>query len=401
MSSVVMAYHRFMQRKPKTMRIQSVKTRAAAIGAVVAAATAVFAVPASANAPTHHRPSAPAGVVFAQSDSVSGNTVTAYNRLGDGSLLRKSTYSTGGKGLKLDGAAVDDLGSQGSLTYDKTHRLLYAVNAGSDTLTVFSVDGNHLIRRQVISTDGSAPVSVTVQGGNVYVLNALDGGSVQGYRSVAGFLVRIPTWHRALGLDPDAAPQFNYTPGQISFTPDGRKLIVTTKSNTDSLVVFDVNRLGAVAAHPTTTTASGTDPFSFVFDDQGRVLATEGVPNAVATYGWGRNDKLVKTDDIATGQKATCWITRDGQYVYTGNAGSGTISQYREDNHGKLTSLGTVTTDPGTVDLTVSSDGAYLYAQTGGNGVVDAFRVGHDGTLTKTGSATIPNGAGGEGIVAL
>jgi hypothetical protein len=71
----------------------------------------------------------------------------------------------------------------------------------------------------------------------------------------------------------------------------------------------------------------------------------------------------------------------------------------RHDHH--LTALGTAESDPGTVDLTVSSDGLFLYAQTGGKGVVDAFRVGHDVRLTRTGAATVPDAVGGEGIAAL
>ena len=41
-------------------------------------------------------------------------------------------------------AAVDYLASQGSLTYDANHELLYAVNAGSNTVSVFRVHGDRL-----------------------------------------------------------------------------------------------------------------------------------------------------------------------------------------------------------------------------------------------------------------
>ena len=46
----------------------------------------------------------------------------------------------------------------------------------------------------------------------------------------------IPLWHRALGLDPTAAPEFTHTPGQVAFTPDGAHLLITTKANTNAVI---------------------------------------------------------------------------------------------------------------------------------------------------------------------
>jgi hypothetical protein len=76
------------------------------------------------------------------------------------------------------------------------------VNAGSNTVTVFSVHGDSLARRQVVSSGGTFPVSVAVRGNLVYVLNARDGGSVQGYVRIGAALVAVPSWHRPLGLNP-------------------------------------------------------------------------------------------------------------------------------------------------------------------------------------------------------
>ncbi|WP_329485872.1 lactonase family protein [Kitasatospora sp. NBC_01246] len=66
-----------------------------------------------------------------------------------------------------------------------------------------------------------------------------------------------------------------------------------------------------------------------------------------------------------------------------------------------LTALGNTPTHPGTVDAAVSSDGRHLYARTGVDGVVDEFAVDPDGSLTALGSQTVPQGVGGEGIVAF
>src|ERR1700733_352710 len=91
-------------------------------------------------------------VVFVQTDNPAGNQVVAYDRADNGSLTLANTYATGGLGGVLSGSAVDHLASQGSLTYDQSNNLLYAVNAGSNSLSVFSVHGDQLTLHQVVSS---------------------------------------------------------------------------------------------------------------------------------------------------------------------------------------------------------------------------------------------------------
>ena len=170
--------------------------------------------------------------VFVQTDNIAGNQIVAYHRDHDGTLTLANTYTTGGLGGVLNGSAVDHLGSQGSLASDPTHGLLYAVNAGSNTVSVFSVDGDQLSLRQVVDSGGTFPVSIAVHGDLVYVLNAENGGSVSGYRVADGRLHRIWGSTRSLGLTiPTDTTQFTHTPGQVTFSPDGSQLIVTTKAN--------------------------------------------------------------------------------------------------------------------------------------------------------------------------
>jgi hypothetical protein len=343
---------------------------------------------------------ATAGQVFVQTDAASGNSVAVYDQTAGGGLRAAGTYPTGGLGGALGGSVVDHLASQGSLAFDRTHGLLYAVNAGSNTVTVFSVEGHQLTRRQVISSGGAFPVSVAVHGNLVYVLNARDSGTIQGFLRVGQFLVAVPAWHRALGLDPALTPEFVTTPGQVAFTPDGSKLIVTTKANGNDIDVFGVGPLGRLSAQPTVNADPGNVPFAVSFDAGGHLVVAEAGDNAVATFTVNPNGTLSLDGRAATGQAATCWIVRDGSAFYASNAGSGTLSGYGDDGSGTLAPLGVTATDAGTVDAAASSDGQYLYVQTGANGIVDAYRADPGGTLTETGSVTVPGGAGGEGIAA-
>lgn len=361
------------------------------------AATALVALPATASPAqgTHGN-----GPVFVQTDNSDGNTIVAYDRTDTGSLVPAGSYATGGHGGVLAGAVVDKTASQGALTYDRNANLLYAVNAGSNTITTFAVHGDRLSRRQIVSSGGTFPVSVAAHGNLVYVLNARDGGSIQGYVQVFGVLVRIPSWHRSLGLDPAQTPEFTSTPGQVAFTPDGSKLLVTTKNGSNSIDVFRLGPTGP-SAEPTVNSLPGAVPFAVSFDASGHVAVAEAGPNAVATFSINRAGALTPIDTALTGQAATCWIvTVDGK-LYASNAGSASVSGYQVSDAGALTALGNTTTDRGTVDAAVSPDGHFLYVQTGGAGNVDAFRIEANGALTAVGTVTVPNAVGGEGIVAL
>jgi 6-phosphogluconolactonase (cycloisomerase 2 family) len=368
--------------------------------ATLAASAAVFAGPAGAAVAQHHGFPGARHAVFVQTDNTAGNRVIAYHRAADGRLSRAGSYSTSGLGGQLSGSVVDHLASQGSLSYDASRALLIAVNAGSNTVSVFSVRGDRLALRQVIGSGGTFPVSVASRGGRVYVANAEDGGTVQGFRVLGGRLARIPGSHRALGLDPAATPQFTNTPGQVALSPSGSQLVVTTKANGNNIDVFGVRFDGSLTASPVVNSEPGTVPFGVTFDRAGHLVVAETGPNALGTFWLHASGTVTLIDSVATGQAATCWVAPAGRSLFTSNAGTANISGFSDRPGGQLGLLGATSTDPGTVDASASPSGHYLYVQTGGNGVVDEFRVGGSGTLTSIGSVTVPAAVGGEGIVA-
>src|SRR6184192_2112471 len=91
------------------------------------------------------------GVVFVQTNQPTGNQIVVYDRADDGTLSPAGTYATGGNGgAALPGTESDRLASQGSLAYDSKHKLLIAVNAGSDTVSAFRVKGDRLELEDVL-----------------------------------------------------------------------------------------------------------------------------------------------------------------------------------------------------------------------------------------------------------
>jgi 6-phosphogluconolactonase (cycloisomerase 2 family) len=378
-------------------------TRATAmLGVAALAGAAALAITAPAEAATvPHHPYGGAGrVVLVQTDNTAGNQVVVYDRADDGRLSRAGVYATGGLGGQTAGSTADHLSSQGSLGYDQHDGLVAAVNAGSNTVSVFGIRRDRLSLHQVVGSGGTFPVSVAVHGDLVYVLNAENGGSVQGYRVLFGRLFPIPGSNRPLGLDPTATPQFTHTPGQVAFSPDGSQLIVTTKANGNDIDVFGVAFDGSLSGSPVVNSEPGTVPFGVTFDPAGHLVVAETGINAVATYDLNPDGKIALIDAVLTGQAATCWVASDGSLLFASNAGSATESGYSVSASGQLTLTGQTAADPATIDASATPGGRFLYVQAG-PGIVDEFAVAPAGSLTKIGSVTVPDGGGAEGIVAL
>jgi len=374
---------------------------------VLAAASAVALGPVAAHAsPTDQGTyGVPGGTaLFVQTDDVTANSVIAFRRGPDGSLTREATYLTGGRGGVADQAPLDSLASQGSLTYDAGHGLLYAVNAGSDSISVFGVSGDRLQLRQVVPSRGQFPVSVTVHGDLVYVLDAGGTGAIAGYRVAGGRLFAVPGSVASLGLANADPPLFITAPAQIGFDPQGRHVVVTTKAN-NTIEVWTIDHDGRPVHHVSNPSA-GAVPFAFSFDDFGNLVVTEAATSTVSTYTL-RPDGHVSalTTSVGDGGTALCWTATARGYVFGANAGSGTLSSYRTGADGSLTLVSAVaaSTGAGPIDMTTAEGGRLLYVQDAVAGEVQGFRVHHDGSLTLVTTVTgLPafDGAGMEGLVA-
>jgi 6-phosphogluconolactonase (cycloisomerase 2 family) len=102
----------------------------------------------------------------------SSNSIVAFRRNSDGTLTLAASYRTGGNGGRTSDSPSDPLSSQGSLVLGPAAGLLLAVNAGSDSVSVFAVNGDKLHLRQVVSSGGPVPVSIAISGSLAYVMDA-------------------------------------------------------------------------------------------------------------------------------------------------------------------------------------------------------------------------------------
>src|SRR5947208_22311 len=235
------------------------------------------------------------GRVYILSNSPSGNQVIVYTRAADGTLSWKAKYATNGVGITgLTGS------NQGGLVLSEDGQWLIVVNAGSNDISVFSVNHKGLTLTDRTGSQGAMPISVTVHGSVVYTLNS---GGAESTGNIAGY---------------------HLNDGQLS-----------------------------------TISAS--------------------VPDT---------------------QQAACWlvVTGNGQFAYTANAHSTTISSYTIAGNGKISLLNAKAATVGGTDLDVAlaRNSRFLYVFDNGDHSIVAYEVHANGSLTwlqTTGG--IPAGADG------
>ena len=107
-------------------------------------------------------------VMFVASNNSGANTILSSSRNDSGTLTFLAETATGGSG-----SGVDAPSGGNSIVYDPSTDLLYAVNSGSNSISLFLVetDGS-LVLLDVVNSGGANPVSLAVNYNVVYVLNA-------------------------------------------------------------------------------------------------------------------------------------------------------------------------------------------------------------------------------------
>jgi 6-phosphogluconolactonase (cycloisomerase 2 family) len=384
------------------------------------------------------------GAVYVASNAYSGNEILTFPRYANGSVGPVTAMTaTGGLGSGPGQYAPiedDPLGSQSSLIADPTGRFLFAVNAGSNTVSAFTVSASSGLN--LVDTEpsgGSFPVSLTFFGNTLYVLNAV-GNSVTGFTvNNADYLTPLETCALpALPTDGDplnefpatttssAQPVDTQTAGQVGFSPNGKLLVVTSKEgpvmngfpfgNTSGPGRIDVyqvdpaSRMLVNCGQPTTYTLPynvdttglqhGQFPFSFTWSNQGDLLVTEvfgesSVPNstfsnlsAVSSFAVANDGTLTPVGTVADTSPVPCWIVRSRNNIFVANFLGNDISGYQVAASGSLTPAGGVATPlaGGTfpIDMAISADGQFLYELAPGTATAQLFpfTVGPTGNLS-------------------
>jgi len=328
--------------------------------------------------------------VYTLNNEAAGNAVVAYTRATNGNLTRRGMFSATGQG------SGSGLSSQYPLVYQASTQRFFGVNAGDNSFSMYSLaaDGS-LTEMAKMGAGGVKPTSIAVSGPYVYVMNA---GSATSAANISGFMISGNTLQAMTGST-QALSTAQPNPGQVSFTPDGKFLVVTEKA-TAKLDVFPVTN--GIAGTAKVQNSSGLTPFAFVFSPEGYLVVAEvgagGATSSVSSYGIGNDGTLTPiTSSLTTNQTAACWIAIGGGTAYIANAGSATISVVNVDTQGNLTLNGSaVAAGQAPIDLALSSDNGYLYSLAGGSHTINIYEVNADGTLTpKTALAGVTSHAAG------
>ena len=360
--------------------MKTTRPRAALAVTAVLSSALIVGLPTAASASQRH-----ATTVYTLSNAASGNTVLAFHSAA-GALTAAGSYATGGQGT---GAG---LGDQGALTVADGGHVLLAVNAGSDSLTALRVaEEGSLMPESTVASGGRQPVSVTVHGDLVYVLNAGD-NTISGFRLRHGHLAPLPGSTRALSASAAGA-------AQIGFAPDGRYLLVTEKGS-NSLDTFTVDQWG-LASQAHSTASQAAVPFGFDFDRRGDALVSDAAASAVTAYSL-RGGTARQLAYVPDGGAAACWlvVSRQTGTAYVANAATGTISTY-DTRHGGLNLVkGVAATVGGHPTDEALGRGDVLYLRDATNNRLQrvAFSAAGGPEIADS-AATLPAGAAGIAVI--
>lgn len=325
-----------------------------------------------------------AGAVYVLTNQTN-NSVAVFRRDAKGMLTSAGQFPTGGVGNPTPqppDPATDPLASQGALLIGRGNQFLFAVNAGSNQISVLQIRKNSLDVVDVVDSGGIRPISLALHDDLLYVLN--EGGTP----NITGFEVEEDgTLTPLAGSTQPLIGGVAGDPAQIGFSRDGDLLVVTEKS-ANRINTYTINDDGLPSA-PIDNASNGMTPFGFAFNNAGTLVVSEAFggalnQSAASSYSAPDNGILsVISGSVPNSQTASCWvvITNDGKFAFVSNTGSGTISSYRigADN-GSLTLLNPVaaTTGMGSapIDMTLSVNSRFLFVLLGGTQSVASFRIG-------------------------
>jgi 6-phosphogluconolactonase (cycloisomerase 2 family) len=384
--------------------------------------------------PSDSGPSTASNVVYVESNDITpnGNSILAYSRGSDGSLtpLTGSPFMTGGTGIgnPTQGLGPDD--SDQELIANAAHTLLFAVNAGSNTIAVFHIasDGSLTpVTGSPFASGGIGPVSVGVAGNFLYVVNQ-DGDPAQDAAAGAPSYTAF-----TIGADGSLTPIAGSTvsagasPSVALVSPDskilfGADFLAPVLSGAGPLRAFAIGSDGKLTNAPNTPMAipyvdGGSPPgtpvaLGLAVHPTQKILYVDFTKRSqvgVYTYDDTSGALTYVTETSVTGP-APCWarVNSAGNRIYVVTTGDDSLSvldatnpmapsevQHFQlaDTGGLLDDSGSGATESESFEESLSADEKYLYvlsqrsttnaADANGN-VLHVLTVGTDGHVTET-----------------
>jgi len=331
------------------------------------------------------------------------NSIAAYSRDPDtGALTFVGDYLTGGRGT---GRSID---SQRPMVADATGTHIYAVNAGSNDISVMNVrqDGWLEMAGTPVPSGGIAPATLALRTNLLYVANKGDSTTAANY---SGF--RIDSGGSLSPISRRAELNVGDNPTQVLFSPDGR-LLIGIRFGAGALDCFRVRASGRLRLLSTLGNQRG--PFAAVFNPTANtelILSDARLPGA-ASYSIQSDGQISQISAFNNSpERGACWIAiqRDGSRSWVANTGTSSLSLYDVNADGTLVLVGSHSTSAfgrAPFEIALDSAGRFLYElnTAAGSQSIHVMQVtggSTDAGLGDAGTVDLPAGAAPAGLTLL
>jgi hypothetical protein len=353
-------------------------------------------------------------VVYSESNDTQ-NAIFAFRRDGEGNLtpVRGSPFAAGGKGVIDPSFKLGPFDSDQNVQVDRDRRLLFAVNAGSNSIAVFHIrpgdGGLEPVPGSPFPSGGVNPVSVGLRGDQIVIINQNQDPA----QSVAGATPSIVTRH----VMPDGRMVQLPTDTTIPL-PQGSSPSQALTAN-DAPFVFDAEFLGGTlasyqlspdgklraSARQTVSTTVGNAaalPLGLWANPVARQLYVGLVTvSEVGVFTWNDEGVPIFEQTVPIEGKALCWVRTNntGTRLYTSDTGSKTIDVFdiTDADEPRFLQLAPVSGPAAIFQIAVDPTDRFLYviSQRGSTGAPgNALHVlavdEEDGTLKEVPSSPTP-----------
>lgn len=369
-----------------------------------------------------------------------GNSIYAFQRGSTGNLTQipGSPFLTGGAGIQYAGSNLGPFDSDQEIITNPEHTLLFAVNAGSDSIAVFHIndDGSlNPVDGSPFPSGGSDPDSLALNGNLLFVTNqssdfARPSTALPNYTTMRveqnGYLVPVDDdtndtshpYHTKVSVAAGSAPS------QAYFVQD-------------SNILFGADFLGGLIEHfrvdgqgklhqlpPIALPASEFDasaprlPLGLWSNPRQPVLYVGYVTaNKIGVYRYSEDGSLKFLRTIPNAGQGICWIrvNKSGTRLYTTDTTTNQVSVYDSTDAEHPVEIQTFTLAGVGNDfqLSLSEDGRSLYVLSqraatsipeGQGNVLHTLSISPNGTIEETGAPVVfhlPSGVRPQGIAVV
>ncbi len=372
--------------------------------------------------------------------AANSNSIYAFSRGSDGNLkpIPGSPFLTGGAGVQYSGPNLGPLDSDQEIITNPQQTLLFAVNAGSDSIAVFHIGENGALKPvdgSPFPSGGNDPVSLALAGSTLFIANqsgdfARPSTILPNYTTMRveedGNLVPISndTNDTSRPFQSTVSVAAGSSPSQ-AYLASGTNLLFGADFLGGLLQQFQLDGQGQLhplppIALPASEFGSTTPrlPLGLWSSPKQPILYVGYVTaNKMGVYRYNEEGALDFLRTVPNAGQGICWIrvNKSGTRIYTSDTATNQISVYDSTDPEEPVETQTLTLAGvgNAFQISLSADGKSLFALSqqaaatvpaGQGNVLHTLTIKSDGTIAETGSPIIfslPAGVRAQGLAVV